>query len=100
MILRPGGRIAQVGTPQEILADPADDFVASFVGADRGTRTLHVERVDGRDVVVDADGRAAGVLAGAPAPGGAGSHRAGANGAGSSAADEGRAGDRGQERPR
>ena len=61
-ILRPGGRIAQVGTPQEILADPADDFVASFVGADRGTRTLHVETIDGRNVVVDADGRAAGVL--------------------------------------
>ena len=82
VILRPGGRIAQVGAPQEILADPADDFVASFVGADRGTRTLHVERVDGRDVVVDADGRAAGVLAGAPA------------------ADGGREGERGQERPR
>ena len=82
VILRPGGRIAQVGTPQEILADPADDFVASFVGADRGARTLHVERVDGRDVVVDADGRAAGVLAGAPA------------------ADGGREGDRGQEPPR
>ena len=100
VILRPGGRIAQVGTPQEILADPADDFVASFVGADRGTRTLHVERVNGRDVVVDAEGRAAGVLAGAPAPGGAGSHRAGANGVGSSAADGGREGDRGQEPPR
>jgi osmoprotectant transport system ATP-binding protein len=70
VILRPGGRIAQVGTPQEILADPADDFVASFVGADRGARTLHVERIDGRDVVVDADGRAAGVLAD-PAPTGA-----------------------------
>ena len=82
VILRPGGRIAQVGTPQEILADPADDFVASFVGADRGTRTLHVERVDGRDVVVDADGRAAGVLACAPA------------------ADGGREGERWQERPR
>ena len=64
VILRPGGIIAQVGTPQEILAAPADDFVASFVGADRGARTLHVERVDGRDVVVDADGRAAGILAG------------------------------------
>jgi osmoprotectant transport system ATP-binding protein len=44
--------------------------VASFVGADRGARTLHVERIDGRDVVVDADGRAAGVLAD-PAPTGA-----------------------------
>ena len=81
VIIRPGGLIAQVGTTQEILADPADDFVASFVGADRGARTLHVERVDGRDVVVDADGRAAGVLAGAPA------------------ADGGREGGRGQEPP-
>ncbi|WP_193103688.1 ABC transporter ATP-binding protein [Brachybacterium sp. FME24] len=62
VILRPGCVVAQIGTPQEILADPADDFVASFVGADRGTRSLHVERVDGRDIVVDADGRAAGVL--------------------------------------
>ena len=63
VILKPGGIIAQVGTPQEILAAPADDFVASFVGSDRGARTLHVERVDGRDVVVDAEGRPAGVLA-------------------------------------
>ncbi|MGO1354976.1 MAG: ABC transporter ATP-binding protein [Brachybacterium tyrofermentans] len=62
VLLKPGGVIAQIGTPQEILSDPADDFVASFVGADRGIRALHVERVDGRDVVVDADGRAAGVL--------------------------------------
>ncbi|MDN6302180.1 MAG: ATP-binding cassette domain-containing protein, partial [Brachybacterium sp.] len=62
VILKPGGVIAQVGTPQEILADPADGFVSSFVGADRGARTLHLELVDGRDVVVDADGRPAGVL--------------------------------------
>ena len=76
VILRPGGRIAQVGTPQEILAAPADDFVASFVGADRGARTLHIERIDGRDVIVDADGRAAGVLSAAPARGGADEDRA------------------------
>ncbi|MCT2295429.1 betaine/proline/choline family ABC transporter ATP-binding protein [Brachybacterium muris] len=64
VILRPGGVVAQVGTPQEILAAPADDFVASFVGAERGARSLHLEQVDGRQVVVDADGRAAGVLEG------------------------------------
>ena len=63
VILKPGGIVAQVGTPQEILAAPADEFVASFVGAERGARTLHLESVDGRQVVVDADGRAAGVLA-------------------------------------
>ncbi|MCP3425658.1 ABC transporter ATP-binding protein [Rothia sp. AR01] len=35
-----GGRIAQFGTPEEILRAPADDFVASFVGRDRGLRRL------------------------------------------------------------
>ncbi|SLF29276.1 proline/glycine betaine ABC transporter ATPase [Mycobacteroides abscessus subsp. bolletii] len=35
-----GGRIAQFGTPEEILRQPADDFVASFVGRDRGMRRL------------------------------------------------------------
>ncbi|MGK4188156.1 ATP-binding cassette domain-containing protein [Kocuria koreensis] len=35
-----GGRVAQFGSPEEILREPADDFVASFVGHDRGTRRL------------------------------------------------------------
>jgi osmoprotectant transport system ATP-binding protein len=39
-ILREGGRLAQVDTPQELLAHPADDFVARFVGADRGLKRL------------------------------------------------------------
>jgi osmoprotectant transport system ATP-binding protein len=63
VILRKGGEVAQVGTPAEILASPADEFVRSFVGLDRGRRTLRIEEVDGQRVVVDADGRAAGVLA-------------------------------------
>jgi len=62
VILRVGGEVAQVGTPAEILAHPADSFVRSFVGADRATRTLHVKDIDGRQVVVDDDGRPAGVL--------------------------------------
>jgi osmoprotectant transport system ATP-binding protein len=62
VILREGGHIAQVGSPAELLARPADDFVASFVGADRGRRSLHVERHGDEDVVVDSDGRLAGVL--------------------------------------
>jgi osmoprotectant transport system ATP-binding protein len=36
--------------------------VADFVGADRGKRALHLTEVDGRRIVVDADGRPAGVL--------------------------------------
>ncbi|HXH87867.1 MAG TPA: ABC transporter ATP-binding protein [Gaiellaceae bacterium] len=39
-ILREGGVLAQYDTPEEILAHPADDFVARFVGADRGLKRL------------------------------------------------------------
>jgi osmoprotectant transport system ATP-binding protein len=39
-ILREGGVLAQYDTPKEILARPADDFVARFVGADRGIKRL------------------------------------------------------------
>ena len=35
-----GGRLAQHAAPAEILAHPADDFVADFVGRDRGFRGL------------------------------------------------------------
>jgi len=62
VIMQGGGRISQAASPAEILARPADAFVADFVGADRGKRALHVTEVDGRNVVVDADGRPAGVL--------------------------------------
>ncbi|HEX4344263.1 MAG TPA: ABC transporter ATP-binding protein [Solirubrobacteraceae bacterium] len=39
-ILREGGHLAQYGTPEEILSRPADDFVARFVGTDRGLKRL------------------------------------------------------------
>jgi osmoprotectant transport system ATP-binding protein len=39
-ILREGGILAQFATPAEILAAPADEFVARFVGADRGLKRL------------------------------------------------------------
>ncbi|HEY2556687.1 MAG TPA: ATP-binding cassette domain-containing protein, partial [Diaminobutyricibacter sp.] len=64
VIFRTGGIVAQKGTPAEILSDPADDFVASFVGADRGKRSLHIEQTPTGDVLVDSDGRTAGVLSG------------------------------------
>lgn len=63
VILQKGAEVAQVGSPAEILAAPADEFVSRFVGADAGKRALHLESIDGRQVVVDADGRPAGVLA-------------------------------------
>ena len=37
-IFRVGGHLAQVGAPQDLLDDPADEFVADFVGRDRGFR--------------------------------------------------------------
>jgi len=62
VILEKGAKVAQVGSPEEILGNPASDFVASFVGADRGKRVLSVRSTSGRDVLVDGDGRPAGVL--------------------------------------
>jgi osmoprotectant transport system ATP-binding protein len=63
VILRSGGVIAQAGTPAEILANPADDFVSTFIGADKGKRTLHLERrSDGITLIVDDEGRPAGIL--------------------------------------
>ena len=39
-VLRVGGHLAQLATPAELLARPADPFVAGFVGRDRGYRAL------------------------------------------------------------
>jgi len=42
-----GGRLAQYATPEEILRAPANDFVAAFVGRDRGFRHLGFAASDG-----------------------------------------------------
>ena len=39
-LLRQGGHIAQYGPPEELLTSPTDEFVADFVGRDRGFRSL------------------------------------------------------------
>jgi osmoprotectant transport system ATP-binding protein len=44
-ILREGGVLAQYDTPREILTHPADEFVAQFVGADRGLKRLALTKV-------------------------------------------------------
>jgi osmoprotectant transport system ATP-binding protein len=70
-IFRQGGHLAQVGTPQELLDHPADEFVAEFVGRDRGLRSLSfdsaadlpvrpVAEADGRELVLDDAGRPVG----------------------------------------
>ena len=65
-----GGKLAQYATPEEILRAPANDFVASFVGRDRGFRHLAFSPSDGvtihpvDTVRVDALGRDGGPGAG------------------------------------
>jgi osmoprotectant transport system ATP-binding protein len=44
-VFQEGGRVAQFGPPQELLAAPASDFVARFVGADRGLKRLSLSKV-------------------------------------------------------
>src|SRR5450432_4032756 len=46
-VLRIGGKLAQISTPAELLSNPVDDFVAAFVGRDRGYRALGFEPVSG-----------------------------------------------------
>ena len=45
-ILREGGVLAQYDTPEALLAHPADEFVARFLGADRGLKLLALRRLD------------------------------------------------------
>ena len=44
-VMQTGGHLAQFGPPTEILSNPASDFVARFVGADRGLKRLALIRV-------------------------------------------------------
>ncbi len=52
-ILRQGGRLAQYDTPANILANPADEFVADFVGADRGLKRLGLVTLADVDLLPD-----------------------------------------------
>jgi osmoprotectant transport system ATP-binding protein len=71
-ILRVGGHLAQLGSPQDVLDNPADEFVADFVGRDRGFRALsfltaetldvepvqsYVDRRDAVRLVLDGSGK-------------------------------------------
>ena len=71
VILEKGAHIAQVGTPSEIIENPASAFVAKFIGVERGARALTAKRTDHGTVLVDAAGRTQGVLVGEDATDGA-----------------------------
>jgi osmoprotectant transport system ATP-binding protein len=55
-ILREGGVLAQYASPEEILTNPADDFVAQFVGADRALKRLALSTVSDLELLPSADG--------------------------------------------
>jgi osmoprotectant transport system ATP-binding protein len=61
-ILEHGARIAQVGSPSEIMEAPASEFVASFIGATRGRRALRIKPTERGLAVVDGLGRTQGML--------------------------------------
>jgi osmoprotectant transport system ATP-binding protein len=44
-VMQVGGILAQFGPPADILAAPANEFVARFVGTDRGLKRLSLRRV-------------------------------------------------------
>jgi osmoprotectant transport system ATP-binding protein len=49
-ILAEGGHLAQYDTPDRILAEPANDFVARFVGQDRGLKRLSLATLEDLDL--------------------------------------------------
>ena len=56
-VFQAGGTVAQFGTPAEILANPASEFIARFVGADRGLKRLALSRVGDIELLQVAMGR-------------------------------------------
>ena len=62
VILEKGAKIAQIGSPTEITENPANDFVANFIGVEQGKRALSIKKTARGSVLVDGEGRAQGVL--------------------------------------
>lgn len=52
-VLKVGGTLAQLAPPAQLLADPADDFVADFLGRDRGYRGLAFQEAVNLPVTVE-----------------------------------------------
>ena len=66
ILLREGAQIAQRGSGAELLAAPADDFVARFLGLDDAARQLRLKDVAETRIVLDRAGRAVGRLSDEP----------------------------------
>lgn len=63
VILKQGAQTVQAGSPQQIVANPADDFVAQFLGLDSSRRSLQA-KPHGLDswFISDGQGRPLGVV--------------------------------------
>jgi osmoprotectant transport system ATP-binding protein len=61
-ILREEGRLAQFDTPANILTNPADEFVAEFVGADRALKRLGLSTLADVELQSPNGGSAAGTV--------------------------------------
>ena len=66
VILQKGATIAQIGSPSEITENPANEFVANFIGVRQGKRALSIKKTASGSVLVDSEGRAQGVLVTGP----------------------------------
>ncbi|WP_108250392.1 ABC transporter ATP-binding protein [Planctomonas deserti] len=62
IIISSGGKLAQRGTPTEVLTRPADAFVAEFVGVGQPERRLRLREENGVELVTDGLGRPIGTL--------------------------------------
>ncbi|WP_108832627.1 ABC transporter ATP-binding protein [Actinomyces sp. Marseille-P3109] len=62
ILLREGAQVAQRGSGAELLAEPADDFVARFLGLDDAARQLRLKEDADTRIVLDRAGRAVGRL--------------------------------------
>jgi len=68
IVLREHAEVAQIGTPAELVAAPADDFVRRFLGLQDGRRVLRGSQGESGQVVSDRFGRPLGVLGAPDAP--------------------------------
>ena len=68
-ILREGGRLAQYDTPSRILDEPADEFVAEFVGRDRALKALSLRTLGELVQAMDRHGQPSMAIHGQPGEG-------------------------------
>lgn len=63
VVLKAGGEVAAAGTPEELVQNQQDEFVARFLGLDSGRRSLTAASADdGGWLISDAQGRPLGVV--------------------------------------